>query len=330
MLVKKGNLQMKREFLSWLALSAVAFLLAASTSKAQQSHPMNMFGNVSGWVKDQETAAPIKGAYVYVLTSGDDPEDSARSIDKELVSSSENFKPKGISDENGRFLINSVPTSEEGPMYSVLVASKGYRSYLIKNFAVPPGASLSFDFRILLKKGEGKMEVIEKSKINSISFDRYGHSPAEDESARMMADVGFSPKKDKIALARLDWTVNPAASMTPASYDFRYTLWTIDLMTNRATCLAGEDTEYINISNPSWSPDGSWIAFAGATRGTPGKYSGGIWVVDSSGNGLSKVPLTIHVQVLYHSPMSWKGGHTLVIQGAGDFGCETGTLKPEN
>ncbi|HEY9166636.1 MAG TPA: carboxypeptidase regulatory-like domain-containing protein [Candidatus Kryptonia bacterium] len=312
------------------------------TAFSQQSHFTDMFGNVSGWVKDQETGAPIKGASVYVLTSGDDPVDSARAIDKGIASYQENFEPKQITDQNGRFLINSVPTSDEGPLYSVLVEANGYRSYLIKNFAVPPGASLSFDFKILLKKGEGKMEVIEKSRINSIIFDRYGNNPEEDKEANMMEHIGISPNKDKVAFSHPDWSMNPARDGNPASFNVRYSLWVIDLTSDRARCLAGEDNDFTNLSRPSWSPDQSWLAFMASM---PGGYSLSLWVVDTSGANLKQLVIPVGLQIMYHSPIKWKNGHTVVVEGSRkefednkvkiiakilDYDCETGTLKSEN
>ena len=88
--------------------------------------PKKFVGNVSGWVKDEETKVPITSAEVYVLDSSNNIESSIRRIDKEIALSTTSFKPKGFSDKNGRFLINGVPTPDGGAIHTVIVKAIGY------------------------------------------------------------------------------------------------------------------------------------------------------------------------------------------------------------
>lgn len=126
-------------------------------------------GNVYGNVVDAETGKPVAGAEV-VLTEAavarsKKPFDRGIATDggyvalpRELDSSA----LRTITDENGDFLINSVPTPYPAKSYTIVVQRSGYFSQVLNQIPVRPGAVMSLHLNIALDRGFGRIKIFEK------------------------------------------------------------------------------------------------------------------------------------------------------------------------
>lgn len=129
--------------------------------------PRKYVGDVSGWVIDSETGKPVEGTKVSLMRSQVQGE-SSKGIGRTQALTLP-FKPDRITDVQGRFLINFVPTPDSGQSYSLVVSAKGYQTQIINNLFVPPGAVMSPELTIRLSPGNAPLRVLSKSEMESRS-----------------------------------------------------------------------------------------------------------------------------------------------------------------
>ena len=171
-----------------LGVCLIALIFSNQSIAGRRGHPFNpqnLVGNVCGLVTDKENGYPIRGAEVYLLDLNSDPQIGVEEIERQLLLSLNHFKPKRVTDEKGRFLINFVPTPYDWKTYELLVKANGYESKLIKELAVPSGAVDAPELSLSLKRGAEVTRVIEKDELSSILY--YGFPGSQSQKPTQTA-----------------------------------------------------------------------------------------------------------------------------------------------
>jgi hypothetical protein len=128
-------------------------------------------GNVYGRIVDAETGEPIKDAEVVLIEESVWDENSWKSrprwqwgneaqwLDTEFGNWGFNKKAwrestlRARSDEDGSFLINSVPASRYWKKYTVIARAEGFNWKVLSDFPVLPGAVMALEVSFALKRG---------------------------------------------------------------------------------------------------------------------------------------------------------------------------------
>jgi hypothetical protein len=118
----------------------------------------------------------------------------------------------------------------------------------------------------------------------------------------LLGNLGISRNREKIVLVR--------------DYNDHYELWQINLNSKHAVMLAKTNDKNFEINQPSWSPDGKWIAFnTFSLGGHSPATTDQTWIVDSSGNGLQHIVLPNPYNKFSNYIIKWEGRHILIIKG---------------
>jgi len=123
-----------------------------------------LVGNVYGVVRDAATSSPIAGAKIFLF----DP--SLLNTEKSRIVQSNGglfFLPdarsatrRGMTDARGEFLINFVPTPYPFKLYTIVVESPGYKSFVIERARVLPGAVMALRVDGRLEKGRESQAIV--------------------------------------------------------------------------------------------------------------------------------------------------------------------------
>jgi hypothetical protein len=136
--------------------------------KGTPMDPKKYVGNVSGIIIDKDNGFPISFAAVNLVETADSYDNIITNINQQIIPADQKFNPKRITDNNGKFLINFVPTPDSGKPYSLLIKARGYESQLIKKLFVPVGALSSPELIIKLKKGDLPTKILGESELRSM------------------------------------------------------------------------------------------------------------------------------------------------------------------
>src|SRR2546421_12141395 len=163
--------QIKFSFLAaCMIILNMAVAHAQDEASSSQVDERNYVGNVYGTVVDAETGQPLQGVEI-VLTSapllkGKRTQAKALSSNKGYVVVPPEFynsKLRAFTDENGEFLINSVPTPYPAKPYTIIATAPGHVSQVLDQIPVLPGAVMSLHATISLERGYGQAKVFDKS-----------------------------------------------------------------------------------------------------------------------------------------------------------------------
>jgi hypothetical protein len=149
-------------------------------------------GNVYGSVVDAQTGQPLAG--VEIVLTGEPIVKSKKPTLAAIATARGGYIsfPRGmlfsnlrtITNENGEFLINSIPTPYPEKPYTILASLPGYVSQVLNQVPVRPGAVMALHLNIRLESGFGKVQLFEKEARRSGGGDdcKWARYSAEDQS----------------------------------------------------------------------------------------------------------------------------------------------------
>jgi hypothetical protein len=115
-----------------------------------------LVGNVYGTVTEVETSKPISGAEIFLLDQTFQKSEKRTSIRTNkgniLLPPLSTAIRRGVTDEEGKFLINFVPTPFPFKSYTIVVKAPGYPLFLINEARVLPGAVMALKVTCKLTK----------------------------------------------------------------------------------------------------------------------------------------------------------------------------------
>jgi hypothetical protein len=116
-----------------------------------------MVGNVYGIVMDATTLTPISQAEIFLLrqplAQGSVQELMRTPPADQTLSQLQTAERRGLTDPQGEFLINSVPTPFPGQFYLIVIRSPGYNLFVIDQARVLPGATMALKLNARLTPG---------------------------------------------------------------------------------------------------------------------------------------------------------------------------------
>jgi len=187
--------------LVWLSICPLAFAQQSKQQEAQQLidtvDEKDYVGNVYGFVRDAVTGGPLKDAEVVLITEPlkktTDVSGLATKTNKGwlVVPEEVHSSPlRGTTNEEGHFLINSVPTPFPSKNYTIIARVPEYDWQIIDQVPVLPGSLMALEVTFSLSKNGGQAVVFAKGDAEA-PF-RYRHEKSYevgklDTSAQLMA-----------------------------------------------------------------------------------------------------------------------------------------------